>query len=353
MAHLLPSPAAPRAAAAALGRWSLRVDPTTTAATSPDAGLINTTLLVGAPPVAVLQWVNPLFSPLIHLDIALLLERLRDAGMTCPTLLPADDGALWQDADHGCWRLWSFVPGTTLHRVSGPAVAAEAGALVGRLHAATAGWTPPRHAPLRHIHDTPARMAELEAALAGAEGHPLAAAVRALGAQILGDWAAWQGALDEPARIGHGDLKISNLRFDAAGKKAVCLLDLDTVGPITLGAELGDAWRSWCNPLGEDTVEDIIFDMEVFEASADGFLSTGPDLDRPARAALAHAPERIALELAARFCRDAVLNSYFREDRARFPTTGAHNLHRARVQAALARAARAAAPAAARALTGG
>lgn len=352
MAQLLPPAAEPQAAVAALRRWSSRVDPNLVPSTAPDAGLINTTLLVGAPPLAVLQWVNPLFSPLVHLDIAQLLERLRDAGMTCPTLIPADDGTLWQEAEAGCWRLWSFVPGTTLHRVSGPGVAAEAGALVGRLHAATDRWSPPRHAPLRHIHDTPARMAELEAALAGADGHPLAAAARALGVQILGDWAAWRGALDEPERIGHGDLKISNLRFDAAGEKAVCLLDLDTVGPITLGAELGDAWRSWCNPLGEDTVDDIIFDMDVFRASAEGFLSTGPVLDRAARAALAHAPERIALELAARFCRDAVLNSYFREDRARFPEVGGHNLHRARVQAALARAARRAAPAAARALTG-
>ena len=346
----LPSSAHAGAAAMALQRWSTHIDPTLSTISAPDAGLINTTLLVGDPPAAVLQWVNPLFSPLVHLDIARFLDRLREAGLTVPRLIPADDGTLWQDAEQGCWRMWSFVPGTTLHRVTDTGIAAEAGALVGRMHAATAGWAPPRSAPVRNIHDTPARMAELHAALTAADGHPLAAPARALGAQILDDWAQWAGDLNEPTRIGHGDLKISNLRFDATGRRALSLLDLDTVGPITLGAELGDAWRSWCNPRGEDSTDEIDFDVDIFAASADAFLAHGPSLPPAERAGLVHAAERIALELAARFCRDAVVNTYFREDRARFPVPGAHNLHRARVQGALARAARAAAPSAARAL---
>ena len=54
-----------------------------------------------------------------------------------------------------------------------------------------------------------------------------------------------------PSRICHGDLKINNLRFDDAGQ-GLCLLDLDTLANLKLGLELGDALRSWCNPLGED-----------------------------------------------------------------------------------------------------
>ena len=46
--------------------------------------------------------------------------------------------------------------------------------------------------------------------------------------------------------------------------------------------------------------------------------------------------ERICLELAARFCADAVENSYFREDSRRFPQPGAHNLAKAQTQRALA-----------------
>lgn len=343
MAALLPDPSADDATAAALDRFSAQLPRGARAEPAPDAGLINGTWLVLAPrgeAVAVLQWLNPLFSPLIHHDIAALLERLEDQGLPGPRLLPTDAGQRWAEAERGAWRLWSFVPGRTLHTVPSTAVAAAAGGLVGRFHRAVAGWRPERHAPLRQIHDTPLRMRELEEALAARPDHPLAAEAQALGAQLLADWAAWGGTLDEPEVIGHGDLKISNLRFDEAGQEARCLLDLDTVGPIGLSAELGDAWRSWCNPSGEDSVDDVNFDVSIFEASATAFLEAGPALDPARRAALAHAPERICLELAGRFCRDAVLNAYFREDRARFPAPGAHNLHRARVQAQLARSAK-------------
>lgn len=307
---------------------------------SADAGLINHTYLVGAPPQAVLQWVNPIFRPEVNRDIAAWAARLRSHGLRTPDVLPTRDGALWvDDPGGGCWRMLSFVPGATLHRLRGPAQAAAVGGLVGRVHAALDGWTPPRHAPVRRIHDTPARMAELRAALEAADGHPLAGPARELGQAILDDWGAWEGPTDAPDRICHGDLKVSNIRFDLSGARALCLIDLDTVGPMDLASELGDAWRSWCNPAGEDDPDGVRFDTALFEASARAFLAAGPRLTEVERAGLPGAPQRICLELAARFCADAVNNAYFREDRAAFPQAGAHNLHRARCQHRLARAA--------------
>ncbi|WP_437525306.1 hypothetical protein WME79_38000 [Sorangium sp. So ce726] len=58
------------------------------------------------------------------------------------------------------------------------------------------------------------------------------------------------------------------------------------------------------------------------------------------REALVDAAERIALELAARFCRDAFEDRYFGWDPARFPTRIAHDLHRVAGQLSLARSAR-------------
>ncbi|MEM8996795.1 MAG: hypothetical protein AAGF23_18565, partial [Acidobacteriota bacterium] len=58
------------------------------------------------------------------------------------------------------------------------------------------------------------------------------------------------------------------------------------------------------------------------------------------RASLVPGIERIALELAARFCADVVENRYFQEDRRRFAQPGSHNLRKARAQLALARSAR-------------
>ena len=307
----------------------------------PDAGLINRTFLIGAPPIAVLQWVNPLFPPAIHEDIAQLLARLDAAGLPGTSLMPRPGGALWlDDAGGGCWRLLRFVPGRTLHRFTRPAEAAAAGRLVGRFHAATDGWSPRRVAPVRRIHDTPARFADLEAALAAHPAHPLASAVRPVADALLADWASWDGSLTLPERQSHGDLKASNLRFHPTQDEGICLLDLDTIGPLDLSCELGDAWRSWCNPAGEDDPAAARFDLSLFSAAAAGFFETGPRISPDERAALVPGVQRICLELGARFAADALNNRYFREDATRFPAVGAHNLHRARAQLALTRSVR-------------
>lgn len=328
----------------ALARWQHSGSPRPA-----DGGLINRTWLVdGADgrPTAVLQWVNPIFSPLVNDDIQAVTAWLATKGLVTARLLRTPDGLLSiPDDDGGHWRLMTYVPGRTLHAMTGPALARQAGALVGRFHAALADWPGTFQAPRRDIHDTPARMADLRRALDAADGHPLQAPTRDLGQRLLDAWDRWEGTLDLPVRPCHGDLKISNLRFAADSDVAVCLIDLDTLGPLPLSVELGDAWRSWCNPAGESNPDDAHFAVDIFTASMEGWLSTGPALDAVERDSLVPGIERICLELAARFAADAVANSYFREDRQRYPQPGQHNLVRARTQAALAASARQAAPA--------
>lgn len=337
---------------------------------APDAGLINETWFVDRPeesseepspgadrePVAVLQWLNPITHPAMHLDVAALTARLRGRGMTTPELIPTADGRLWLDDDaHGCWRVWTYVPGTTLHRLETPAQAAAAGDLVGRFHVALAGWDHEFQAPRRNIHHTPSRMAELERAVAECPDHPLASAATELAESISEAWGRWRedGRLDLPERPCHGDLKISNLRFTETqtedGVRGVCLLDLDTLGPQTLAAEMGDAWRSWCNPAGEEEPEAVRFDFGLFAASARAWAVhwarlrdevSEEALSPEEVASLVPGIERICLELSARFCADALRNSYFRENRDRFPEPGRHNLVRATSQHRLAERAR-------------
>ena len=183
-------------------------------------------------------------------------------------------------------------------------------------------------------------MTQLKTALEECDGHPLEGPARELGESLLRAWEGWQGSLEQRDRVCHGDPKISNLRFAADGETGICMVDLDTIGLQPLAGEMGDAWRSWCNPGGEEDLDACDFNLDLFRASATGWLSTVGDIDDEERRSLVPAIERICLEIAARFCADAVCNSYFREDRDRFPQAGSHNLLKARGQAALAAAAR-------------
>ena len=307
---------------------------------APDRGLINETWVVGDPPQGVLQWVNPLFRPAVNLDIAAVTARLAVRGMPTPLLLPTEDGRLWVEAPSGSWRMLSYVPGTTVHRLDSEPRAAAAGALVGRFHDAMAGWDYTFAHVRSGAHDTPRHMATLRDALSSADPHPLAQPARALGARILDAWQTWDGSLDLPLRVCHGDLKISNVRFDEAGRDAVCLIDLDTLAHLPLAVELGDAWRSWCNRSGEDDPTQARFDTSLFEASARAWMGSAPPITLAERDSLAGGTERICLELASRFCADAVRNTYFRENRARWPEPGRHNLLRAEGQLRLAASAR-------------
>lgn len=306
-------------------------------------GLINRTWILRQEgrPTGVLQWVNPIFSPLVTADIVQVSAWLRQQGQPSPSARPLPDGAVsLLDPAAGHWRILDYIPGRTLHTIPGPALAHAAGALVGRFHAAMSDWPGTFQAPPRNVHDTSARMRELEAAIDQHPAHPLAPQLGRLGEAILRDWQAWSGQLDAPLHPCHGDLKISNLHFDLEADQGVCLLDLDTLGALSYAVELGDAWRSWCNPAGESAPDSTRFDLDLFEASARGWRSTGPALGPDELDSLVPGIERICLELSARFARDALLNSYFREDRERWPAAGQHNLIRAQAQHSLARSAR-------------
>jgi Ser/Thr protein kinase RdoA (MazF antagonist) len=294
--------------------------------TTSDGGLINKTYLAGDPPRWVVQWVNPLFKPSVHDDIEAVTAHVAARGMITPRLLRTDDGALCAVDDSGAWRVMSFVPGRTIHKVDSPKLAAAGGALVARFHAALDDLEWSYHHVRPGAHDTPAHMDALAAvATEGAAG--------ALATRILEAWRTWPGRLDLPVRHAHGDLKISNLRFDDAGD-GVCLLDLDTLALLSLDVELGDAWRSWCNPVGEDATE-TRFDLELFRAAANGYLQQRA-VSADEADALVLGIERICLELAARFCRDVVEDRYFGWNADRFESRAAHNLFRAEGQLRLA-----------------
>jgi hypothetical protein len=105
---------------------------------------------------------------------------------------------------------------------------------------------------------------------------------------------------------------------------------------MPIAFELGDAFRSWCNPKTEDASSST-FSMPLFTAALEGYARRiAGRLEPPEWGSIPAATFAIAVELAARFCTDALLERYFRWDPERYESASAHNRARTRGQVNLA-----------------
>ncbi len=313
-------------------------------------GLINETYLLTDPERGqlVLQRVNPLFSPAIHQNIRAVTEALVRRGLPTPVLLATNEGRdclllprTDTEASPSVWRLSTYVKGHSFDVAASDRQARAAGALIARFHRALDGLEHTFVGLRGAVHDTPRHLEALRRAINSHAGHRLHPEVAALGTALLEAGDPLPPLPAVAPRVCHGDLKFNNVLFAGSqgpdSEAAVCLVDLDTVGPLDLAYELGDAWRSWCNRRGEDAPEAAL-DLDVFTASLDGYREeVGRTLSVDERQGLLLGPEWISLELAARFAADALVEAYFGWDPGRFSGRGEHNLTRARGQFSLHR----------------
>ena len=303
-----------------------------------ESGLINKSWRVDTPDgeCFVLQRVNPMFPATINSDIDVVTRHLRDKGLPTPLIVRTgkDEPALVATGE--VWRVLTFVPGVSRDMLETPRQAFQAGALLGRFHSALSDLDHSFSSTRPGVHDTGAHLANLRRACASHRDHPQYGRVLPTAERILDLADRLPGLPLTAERIVHGDPKISNFIFDSETDDAVCLVDLDTVALMPVILEMGDALRSWCNPLGEDTRE-TTFSMAFFRAALDGYAREARNLLSEGEwRALPAATLTIALELAARFAADALDETYFGWDSARFESASEHNQVRAAGQLRLA-----------------
>lgn len=306
-----------------------------------EIGLINRTFRVeiGGVPRLVLQRQHHAFRGEVNLDIEAITAHLIARGIGVPRLVRTMDGRAFVNHEGLAWRALTHLDGVTVARIEEPALARAAAALVGRFHRAIDGFEHEFHFTRPGAHDTVAHLQRLAAALELHQEHPAIEAVRPIAEAILAHPLPALPAL--PTRIIHGDLKITNVLFNASLNDAVALLDLDTFQHATIAVELGDALRSWCNMRGESG-EDVRVEVPIFEAALRGYADTAGDLlNADERESIPLGLETIALELSSRFALDALEDRYFAWDASRYASRSEHDLVRARSQLALARSARA------------
>lgn len=138
-----------------------------------------------------------------------------------------------------------------------------------------------------------------------------------------------------PLRVTHNDTKINNVLFSPVDKRAMVVVDLDTVMPGLVGHDFGDAIRFAANRVAEDStdLDQVGVNLEVFRSFAEGFLEmTAQTLTENEINTLAASCLTLTAELATRFLADYILGDpYFNIKNPK------HNLERTRCQIALAK----------------
>lgn len=235
------------------------------------------------------------------------------------------------------WRCFEFIENSIcLLEPRDANDAREAAVACGRFLTHMAEYDGPRLADsLPRFHDTPHRFEQLAGAVeqttderrASAEASiDFALARRAGAGSITSALAA--GAL--PERIAHNDAKISNVLFDDATRRALCVIDLDTVMPTSSLYDFGDLVRSMASGRPEDETDLDAIDVgrEVFVALVDGFLDGfGATIEPLERALLVEGARIMTLQQGVRFLADHLAGDiYFRVERE------GQNLDRARAQ---------------------
>ena len=133
-----------------------------------------------------------------------------------------------------------------------------------------------------------------------------------------------------PLRVTHNDTKMSNVLIDDATGKALCVIDLDTVMPGLAAFDCGDSIRAGATTAAEDEADlsKVRFDLELFAAYTDGFLSAAGDALTPLELdTLPDGAILMTFEVGIRFLADYLNGDvYFR---TAYPE---HNLVRARNQ---------------------
>lgn len=133
-----------------------------------------------------------------------------------------------------------------------------------------------------------------------------------------------------PLRVTHNDTKSNNVMLDADTRKALCVIDLDTVMPGFSVTDFGDAIRFGANTAAEDEkdVSKAGIDLALFDAYTRGFLEgCGDTLTKNEVQLLPEGAKMMTIECGMRFLTDYLSgDTYFKTD---YPE---HNLVRCRTQ---------------------
>ena len=327
------------------------VDPKTIEEIAPlGNGLINDTykIMVDGKPKYVLQRINnAVFTDvdMLQSNIEAVTNHIRkkyerqgigDINRRVLHFLNADTGKAYVEEEGKYWRVMDFIGDSYTYEAVTPDYAYYAGRSFGDFESLLTDLQTPIGEIIPNFHNIEFRLKQMEDAIAEdrvgmmreEEVQNLVYRIRSVADDMcLGERLYREGKL--PKRICHCDTKVNNMLFDKDGN-VLCVIDLDTVMPSFVFSDFGDFLRSAANTGAEDDtdLDNIHFNMEVFEAFAKGYLEGTKSFLLPIeKENLPYAATLFPYMQAVRFLTDYINGSTYYK--IKYPT---HNLVRTRAQ---------------------
>ena len=251
-------------------------------------------------------------------NIELVTEHLRRKSpdpRSVLTLIRTKDGKSYLEADDGYWRVFRFVEDSIcLQQPESDADFYESAVGFGTFQQLLSDFPAEKlHETIPNFHNTPDRYRAFHETLTRDPMHR-AAQVQpeiefALARQA--EMAALQNALDAgelPLRVTHNDTKLNNVLFDAKTRRALCIIDLDTVMPGSALYDYGDSIRFGAATAAEDERELDKMDMslERFRVFTRGYVRACPGLTQKELELLPLGAKVMTMECGVRFLTDHI-----------------------------------------------
>ena len=251
-------------------------------------------------------------------NIELVTEHLRRKSpdpRSVLTLIRTKDGKSYLEADDGYWRVFRFVEDSIcLQQPESDADFYESAVGFGTFQQLLSDFPAEKlHETIPNFHNTPARYRAFHETLTRDPMHR-AAQVQpeiefALARQA--EMAALQNALDAgelPLRVTHNDTKLNNVLFDAKTRRALCIIDLDTVMPGSALYDYGDSIRFGAATAAEDEreLDKMEMSLERFRVFTRGYVRACPGLTQKELELLPLGAKVMTMECGVRFLTDHI-----------------------------------------------
>ncbi len=249
----------------------------------------------------------------------------------------ANGDAFYKDSKGNYWRVFLFIEHTVcLEKVESAKDFYDSAVAFGNFQKMLSDYPADQlHETIPNFHNTASRFRDFQKAVQSDRLGRAAIAKEEIAFALAReqDTSVLTNLLREgklPLRVTHNDTKLNNILFDDATKKALCIIDLDTVMPGLALYDFGDSIRFGASTGAEDEkdLNKVEVDLDLFEAFTKGFLEgCGGSLTQKEIEMLPMGAKLMTYECGIRFLADFLDgDSYFKIHRE------GHNLDRARTQ---------------------